>query len=126
MKRKLFIVLTVLLFSQSIFAYKQEDVDKFKKTGICVNCDLSATTINQKTEGPINIRRSNISHSMLFLNNNAESSDLSNVIAIRSKIRVAAAHLNFRNARLSESDLSGDSLMYADFTGAHLDDVDML
>jgi uncharacterized protein YjbI with pentapeptide repeats len=118
--------LVLLNISSSLFAYKQEDLDKLKNTGNCEKCDLTyianlasyidaikrqnGTGFNETMALKISLAGSDVSGSDLSFAH-LQNCDFSGVTAIRT---------DFSNAHMFRCDLSGSNLAYANFQHADL------
>jgi uncharacterized protein YjbI with pentapeptide repeats len=126
MKTLFTMTLPLLLAGSMIFAGKQEDLEKFKQTGICMACDLSGFRLTeiinqlQKDEKPIDLFDSNLQGSNLDKANLEKAS-----LCYVNLSRASAKKTNFARARLPNAILNEIHAPSAKFFEANLDNTQL-
>ena len=96
-------ILSVLFSSEDVFAYKESDLNKFKNTKKCIECDLTDLNLSRVNLSRVNLRGSDLSGA------NLSGSDLSGS--------------NLSRVNLSRVNLSGSNLKEVNLTYANLSEI---
>ena len=105
-------------------AYNPSQLEQFKKTGSCPDCDLIGATVYVNVEPPFNLHDARVSGSRMSLHN-ADGSDFSGLVAIRSKFdNEIYADVNFKGSVLIQASFYNAKLSGDDFTGADVSGAD--
>ena len=96
-------ILSSIFSSEDVFAYKESDLNKFKNTKKCIECDLTDLNLSR-----VNLSRVNLSGSDLS-GANLSGSDLSGS--------------NLSGVNLSRVNLSGSNLKEVNLTYANLSEI---
>ncbi len=137
MKRKISILSLSLMFSftflsGNVFAYKESDLRKFKKSfssmdcfdvGCCRNCDLQGLKFWEfgKNLRGVDLSGSNLKSIHFQKNADLTFANLSGTNLTRAKLRsMNLTEANLNGANLSGADLRGANLTGANLTGANL------
>ncbi len=116
-------ITTALVFASSIvYAYSDADLNAFKTTGTCINCDLSGARFSGIDHA--NLTNTNLSAAFIIGSMIAATFDNANLTATRF-IGLDMSHSSFKSANLNGTDFTAANLSNANFTGAHFSHISL-
>jgi uncharacterized protein YjbI with pentapeptide repeats len=104
--------------------YLPQDLDKFKKTNVCINCDLSRADLRFETQNNANLSNSLLTEVDLSFSRFFNSNFNSTILVSANLYGIKAAGSTFIASNLSQADLSKGDFSSANFSDANVSGVD--